>query len=148
MLRASSDPGHSSTGCLFAILAVVLVGGRIEAAEGDGRLRLATCQFPVSADVRANGQWVRSQMRRAGEQGADLVHFSECALSGYAGVDLPSADDLDWDALRQETEAILALARDLKVWVVLGSTHRLSGDHKPHNCLYVIDPEGKVIDRY
>jgi predicted amidohydrolase len=36
----------------------------------------------------------------------------------------------------------------LKVWVVLGSTHRLTGDHKPHNCLYVISPEGRIIDRY
>jgi predicted amidohydrolase len=111
-------------------------------------LRLATCQFPVSADVRANGELVRNQMRQASEQGADLIHFPECALSGYAGADFSSTKDLDWDALYAETEAVLALARELKVWVVLGSTHRLSGDHKPHNCLYVISPEGTIIDRY
>ena len=87
-------------------------------------------------------------MRQASDQGADLIHFPECALSGYAGVDLPSIDDLDWEALHRETEAVLALARELGVWVVLGSTHRLSGDHRPHNCLYVIGPEGTVVDRY
>src|SRR4051794_22258371 len=108
MHRTSSNLRHSWVRFLFGLLAVVLVGGRIEAAETDGRLRLATCQFPVSADLKANGQWVRTQMRQACEEGADLIHFSECALSGYAGVDLPSADDLDWDALRQETDAILA----------------------------------------
>jgi predicted amidohydrolase len=132
------------------LLAVVLAGGRIEGAgeTGGGTLRLATCQFPVSGDVRANGEWVRGQIRQASEQGADLIHFPECALSGYAGVDLPSIRDLDWEALHSETETILALARERKVWVVLGSTHRLSGDHKPHNCLYVISPEGAIIDRY
>jgi predicted amidohydrolase len=131
-----------------AVLLAVLLGGQIEAADGGGTLRLATCQLPVSADVTANGVWVRTQIRRASDWGADLIHFPEYALSGYAGVDLPSVEHLDWDALRRETEAVLALVRELKVWVVLGSTHRLSGDHKPHNCLYVISPEGKVIDRY
>ena len=72
----------------------------------------------------------------------------ECALSGYAGTDLPSAADLDWDLLHKETDSILALAKELGVWVVLGSNHRLSGDHKPHNSLYVINSQGQIVDRY
>jgi predicted amidohydrolase len=148
MLRAPASRTHPTVSALIALLFVVLVGGRNEADDGVGTLRLATCQFPVSADVRANGKWVRTQMRQASDQGAVLIHFSECALSGYAGVDLPSIDKLDWSALHEETEAVLSLARTLKVWVVLGSTHRLSGVHKPHDCLYVISPEGKIIDRY
>ena len=148
MLRTPSTRKPSTVGSPLAILLIVLVGGRVEAADGGGTLRLATCQFPVSADVKDNGDWVRTQMRQACDQGADLIHFPECALSGYAGVDLPSIDDLDWEALHRETEAVLALARELGVWVVLGSTHRLSGDHRPHNCLYVIGPEGTVVDRY
>jgi predicted amidohydrolase len=148
MLRASSIRKCSTVSFTLAVLVVVLAGGRIAGAEGGGTLRLATCQFPVSADARANGEWVRTQMRKASAEKADLVHFSECALSGYAGVDIPSVDDLDWDALHHETGSILALARELKLWVVLGSTHRLSGGHKPHNCLYVISPEGTIVDRY
>jgi predicted amidohydrolase len=141
MLRVAVKPP-------LAILFVVLVGGRVGAADDGGMLRLATCQFPVSADVTANGHWVRTQMRQASDRGADLIHFPECALSGYAGVDLPSIDEMDWEALHEETEAVLALARVLEVWVVLGSTHRLSGENRPHNCLYVISPEGRIIDRY
>jgi predicted amidohydrolase len=34
------------------------------------------------------------------------------------------------------------------VWVLLGSTHRLSRGHKPHNSVYVIDDRGKIVDRY
>ena len=40
------------------------------------------------------------------------------------------------------------LAHDLNIWVLLGSMHQLSGDHKPHNSLYLISPEGKITDRY
>ena len=32
--------------------------------------------------------------------------------------------------------------------MVLGSSHRLTGRHKPTNCLYVIGPDGRVRDRY
>ena len=42
----------------------------------------------------------------------------------------------------------MALAKELGVWVALGSTHRLSGDHKPHNSLYLINSQGQIVDRY
>ena len=113
-----------------------------------GALRVATCQFLVSGDVRRNGRLVRRQMIEARRRRADLAHFPECALSGYPGVDRKSLADLDWTALEQETRAICALAAELKLGVVLGSSHRLSGSHKPHNCLYLIDPRGRIRDRY
>ena len=34
------------------------------------------------------------------------------------------------------------------MWVLLGSTHRLTAPHKPHNSLYIIDDHGKIVDRY
>ena len=114
----------------------------------DGKLMVATCQFPVSGDIAANGEWVRRQMREAAEQDADVVHFPECALSGYAGKDHETVEGLDWDLLSEETESIRSLAKELGLWVILGSTHRLSNGHKPHNALYVISREGKIIDRY
>lgn len=111
-------------------------------------LRIATCQFSVEADIAHNRRAILKQLTDAADQGADLVHFSECALSGYAGVDLPSIASLDWDALTSATQDIQAAARARKVWVLLGSTHRLSKGHKPHNSVYVIDAQGKIVDRY
>ena len=32
--------------------------------------------------------------------------------------------------------------------MVLGSAHRLTGDHKPHNSLYIISDTGRLVDRY
>ncbi len=111
-------------------------------------LRVATCQFAIEADIRHNRRWILKQIEKAADQGADLVHFSECALSGYAGVDIPDIAALDWDRLTSATQDIQAAAKTRKVWVLLGSTHRLSNGHKPHNCVYVIDAQGNIADRY
>jgi len=87
-------------------------------------------------------------LHKARKAKADIVHFSECALSGYVGTDFPNYEGYDWDLLRQETEKIMALAAELRLWVFLGSTHRLTEPNKPHNSLYIINPNGKIIDRY
>jgi predicted amidohydrolase len=117
-------------------------------AGGKGVLNVATCQFPVSADIGANLRYIVRQMQAARTGGADVAHFPECALSGYAGTDFGSFAGFDWDQLRQATAEVLRQARRLGIWVVLGSSHPLTDPHKPHNCLYIIDPEGQVVDRY
>lgn len=113
-----------------------------------GAFRVATCQFAVTADPRRNGRMIRRYMERAARAGADVVHFSECALSGYAGSEFDTWDGYPWDALREQTEAVLDLARDLRLWTILGSTHRLTEPNLPHNSLYIIDDRGRIVDRY
>ena len=114
----------------------------------DGTLRVATCQFAVTESVSQNARAIRQFLRKAKKAEAEIVHFSECALSGYAGADFASFDDYDWALLKKETQGIMALAGELGLWVVLGSTHPLTPPNKPHNCLYLISPEGKIVNRY
>lgn len=111
-------------------------------------LKVATCQFAVSSSIKRNAGRICEFLRKAKKAKADIVHFSECALSGYVGTDFPNFDGYDWDLLREETEKIMALAAKLGLWIVLGSTHRLTEPNKPYNSLYVINPKGKIIDRY
>jgi predicted amidohydrolase len=117
-----------------------------------GTIKIATCQFPVSESVEQNSKYIQKYLRKAKKLGAEIVHFSECALSGYAGVDFDSLDGYDWPLLVEETKKIMALAGKLQLWVVLGSTHKLTEPNKPHNCLYLINPQinpqGKIEDRY
>ena len=87
-------------------------------------------------------------MQKASRNGADIVHFSECALSGYVGTDFPNFDGYDWELLKAETQKVMALAAKLRLWVVLGSTHRLTEPNKPHNSLYIINPKGRIVERY
>ncbi len=117
-------------------------------ALAQGKLRIASCQFAVGGSIKRNAQQIRNYIERSSAAGAQIIHFSESALSGYAGIDMPSFVDYDWDALHRETEEILSLARRKGVWVILGSAHRLKTLEKPHNCLYLIGPDGRIADRY
>jgi len=111
-------------------------------------LTVATCQFPVSADIGANLRYVRRQLDTASRRGARVAHFPEGALSGYAGTDFDSFAGYPWDRLYDATAEIAQLARQLRLWVVLGSAHRLGAPHKPHNSLYVISDSGQIVERY
>ena len=112
------------------------------------QLRVATCQFSVEPDITHNRRWILRQIEYASQHGADVVHFSECALSGYAGVDVPNTQAIDWDELRSATQDVLMAARQHRIWVLLGSTHFLAEDVKPHNSVYIINSRGKLVDRY
>ena len=111
-------------------------------------IKVATCQFPVEADIALNQRHILRQIHQAADGQAQIVHFSECALSGYAGVDIPDTGHIDWQQLTQATLEIQEAARARRVWVLLGSTHRLSDTLHPHNSVYVIDPRGRIVDRY
>lgn len=111
-------------------------------------LTIATCQFPVDRDIRRNTKYCLTQMRQAADRGAHVAHFSECCLSGYAGVEFSSFRGFDWELLENCTQQVFYLARTLRLWVIVGSAHRLSGRHKPHNCLYIINDRGRMVDRY
>ena len=114
----------------------------------NGCLKVATCQFAVSGSITRNAGQICAQMRKAKKAGAEIVHFPECAVSGYIGFDFPNLDGFDWDTLKKETSRITALAGKLKLWVALGSVHRLGSSGKVSNCLYLIGPDGEIRDRY
>jgi predicted amidohydrolase len=113
-----------------------------------GMLKVATCQFAVGRAIKRNAWAISEFLHKAHRAKADIVHFSECALSGYVGTDFPNFEDYDWDLLGTETQKIMALTAKLGLWVVLGSTHKLTEPNKPHNSLYLIGPDGKIVDRY
>ncbi|GAA1963064.1 carbon-nitrogen hydrolase family protein [Kitasatospora viridis] len=136
-------------------------------AAGAGRpaaLRLAVAQTPVTEDprdvdaLRASGRQVRALMREASERGARLVQFPEGAIC-FPGKHVMSAtgpetigaadwDRYQWTAARAELAAIADLARELRLWTVIPSVHRLTGPSRPHNSMYVVSDEGAVATRY
>jgi predicted amidohydrolase len=113
-----------------------------------GVVTVATCQFPVGADIRMNLGYVKRQMRLARQRGAHVAHFPEGALSGYAGTDFDTFAGYDWTELKQAMSEVLGHARRLGMWTVLGSAHPLGSGRKPHNSLYVVDGAGQIVDRY
>ena len=79
---------------------------------------------------------------------ARLILFLEGLLSGYAKEQIGRWEEVDWDVVRAEPCAVMALAAELRLWVVLSSAHPLTPPHRRHNSLYVISEEGRIIDRY
>jgi predicted amidohydrolase len=116
--------------------------------DESGKIRIASCQFPISADIMENLRWIEEQLTASKLRKVDIVHFPECALSGYPGADMETLDDFDWALLKKATDSVLELAKTFKTWVILGSIHPLSEGNKPHNCLYLINPDGEIQDRY
>jgi len=133
--------------CMISPGAEMYAQNQIQNQE-NGKIRIASCQFPVSSNIKENYLWIRNQIIEAKLKKADIVHFPECALSGYPGSDMNSLDNFDWDELFRVTDSLMTLAKELKIWVILGSMHRLSGTNKPHNSLYLINSEGNIADRY
>ena len=51
------------------------------------KLRVASCQFPVTEDIERNAEYIGRYMQKAVASGAHLLHTSEACLSGNAGAD-------------------------------------------------------------
>jgi deaminated glutathione amidase len=115
--------------------------------SGIMRLKIATCQFADDFNPEKNCRRMLSLMRKAAVKKAEVVHFHEACLSGY-----PKGEQTfkayPWKTLRDCTLEIAKEASRLKLWVIFGSTHRFSPKRKPFNCLYVVNPSGKFVERY
>ena len=53
-----------------------------------GVIKVATCPFAAGQNVDRNGSQVIRQIGQAKRKVADVAHFSETALSWYAGTEL------------------------------------------------------------
>ena len=111
------------------------------------KIKIATSQFSVSSSLPGNKFNIITQIEQASQSEVDVIHFPEGSISGYAGVDFESFDGYDWSALIDTTHEIIEVARKNNIWLIIGSAHRLE-NNKPHNCLYIINNQGQLIDRY
>lgn len=111
------------------------------------KIKIATSQFSLSSNIQKNKSHILAQIKEAKVSGAHLIHFPEGSLSGYAGVDFESFKGYNWEELRNATYEIMEAAGENGIWAIIGSAHQLD-NHKPHNCLYIINDRGQLVDRY
>ena len=127
-------------------------------------VRLAVAQTTVHDDprdigkLRDSGLEMRRLMQEARQAGARLLHFPEGAtcspnkriMSASGPQTIGPADwgRFEWAVLREELEATCTLARELGLWTVFGSVHRLSPPRRPHSSLYVVSDRGELVTRY
>jgi predicted amidohydrolase len=111
-------------------------------------LRIAICQFPVSSTIANNAKFIRRFMKEAADGVAHIVHFPETALPGYGRSDLTPSNSENWRELEKHTQEINNLARELGLWVVLGSCRKVAHHEKPENCIRVISDKGQIVGTY
>ena len=112
------------------------------------KLRIATCQFPVSRDIAGNAKFIRRFMKEAVDAAADVAHFPETALPGYGRSDFTPLDTHNWQSLEEHTKGIVSLAGEFGLWVVLGSCRRVVDGEQPANCVHVISDTGRIVGTY
>lgn len=112
------------------------------------KLKIATAQFAVTGSINRNATQISRYIEKAAKLKANIIHFSESALSGYAGIDFPNFTNYDWDLLDEQTKKIQQLAKKKNIYVVFGSAHKIKDSDKPHQSLYLVNPDGNIQARY
>jgi predicted amidohydrolase len=115
-----------------------------EPASPPKTLRVAAVQMRSSRNLEQNIAATRRHIAECAKNGARVVVFPECSLSGYFDDDYMKAltqQQLE-DAERRVTDA----CREHHVYAIFGLPVR--DGEKLYNSAIVVDPSGKVIERY
>lgn len=99
-------------------------------------------QFAGSGEAGRNADAIERGIKRAAGRHVRLLALQECALSGYAGVDIDSPEQIDRRALAAATKRIAALAARYEMFVALGTTTFWAG--RARNSLRLVGPDGRV----
>jgi predicted amidohydrolase len=111
-------------------------------------IRVAAAQFEHRNNDKAyNLARIRELTRHAVEQGAEIVSFHECSISGYTFLQHLSRDELAQVAepvpAGPSVRALCAIAREFRVVVMAGLIEAGAGGSF-HNCYVTVGPEGFI----
>jgi predicted amidohydrolase len=96
-------------------------------------------------DRRHNLDVIQAQLCAAAEQGARLVVFPECSLTGYSFGSREEAWPYAEPVPGPSTETLSALCRRLGVWVIFGLLERDEQERNLFNACALVGPEGQAI---
>jgi predicted amidohydrolase len=112
------------------------------------KLKIATSQFAVDSNIPKNLANIKKQIKIAADKGANLIHFSECSLSAYAGIDFEKYTSESNQQILNGIAEICQLAQQYNIWVIFG-THLFEAKmEKPYNSLFVVTNRGEIEKRY
>jgi len=107
------------------------------------KITIAAAQMTSSRKIADNVAKMRSMIRTAKSNGADVVVFPELAVTGPLADDVGSADRATLEAALRDIQS--AAAAD-HIHVVVGMPFPSNG--RRQNCAVVLDAEGKLLTRH
>ncbi|MGE3315748.1 MAG: carbon-nitrogen hydrolase family protein, partial [Planctomycetaceae bacterium] len=112
--------------------------------QGYKKLRVAAVQMRSSRDLAENIKKTCEHLERCAKDGVRVVVFPECSVTGY--FDKPYMQAFTAEQLADAERQIADACRTHKIYAIVGTPHR-AGD-KLYNSAVVIDPQGKILERY
>ncbi len=141
--------------CMFytAILALGLLATAFDArgvepvastSPSAPQLRIAAIQMRSTRDLAKNIRMIQQHIARCARDGARIVVFPECALTGYFDNDFMHA--FSAEQLADAEKLVAEACRMHKVYAIVGTPHR--DGERLYNSAVVITPCGKILARY
>ena len=106
-------------------------------------VKIAAAQMACSRDISENLRKIRSYIRQAAGQGADIVVFPELAVTGHRRDDISAASQPALDSVLHE---IRDEADSRNIYVIVGMPYLADGHRR--NCAFAIGDDGGIKTRY
>lgn len=110
------------------------------------KLRVAAAQMMVSDRISDNLDRIRKAITRCAADGIEIVVFPETALTGYSPAIGRGRGAKEWPVIQEGLTNVAGLARDLGIWVILGSEAWDGGAWV--NRLYAYGADGRETAAY
>jgi predicted amidohydrolase len=117
----------------------------IHAAESNvvHHLKVAAVQMRSTQDFASNLARITASIRQCASNGARVVVFPECALTGYFE---EAVTNVTFAQLAKAEEQISDACREAGIYAIVGTAWREDG--KLLNSALIVSPTGKVVERY
>jgi predicted amidohydrolase len=109
----------------------------------DQQLKVAAVQFRTTGGLAENTARIASSIRDCARDGARVVVFPECALTG---ISVDAVKHLTSAQLEHAEKTLSEACRAARVYAIVGTAWRDEG--RLLNSALVIAPSGRVIERY
>ena len=140
--------------CGLVIFLAVIIGVSVTNVHAERLLAVAMAQLDCNFDpdlakrVATNlGKITAYAHVIKALKNPDLIVFPEVCIQG-------PCDPVEYAKVAEAvpagptTQALMKLAKDLKVWLIPGTLLERADNGKLHNKLIVISPEGKIVAKY
>jgi predicted amidohydrolase len=134
----------SGLAALALWLSFALALGAAEPPLPPQTMRVAAVQMRSARNLEANVEATRRSIAACARQGARVVVFPECSVSGYFDSDYMKS--LTAERLAAAERAVAEACREHQVYAIVGLPVR--DGTKLYNSALVIDPKGRVLERY
>ena len=109
-------------------------------------MRIAVFQFSATDNLSQNHAKMISAIEQAAEEKVRLLVFQECAACGYPPIERKDVKSIDFEALRNNTEEIAALALKYCMYIAIGTITKQ--DEHFFNSIQLMNPEGNTLGIY